>query len=271
MESIFFWTSKLAWLIIAPDNLLLFLLLISWILLWCGASRLAKRLIGFVTIALTVVAFFHVGEWLLYPLEVRFPTNPNLPQRIDGIIVLGGAENSVLSSLWNQEELDDGSERDIVFLELARRYPNAQLVFTGGSGSMIHQDYKAADVAKKLFKKLGLDISRVTFGRNSRNTFENVVLSKGLVKPDPGQKCILITTAWHMPRSVGIFCKAGWPVIPYPVDHCTMPGKLLRVDLNLSGHLRDLAIGVKEWVGLTAYYLSGKTRALIPDQCDQSL
>jgi uncharacterized SAM-binding protein YcdF (DUF218 family) len=269
MESLFFWASKLAWLIIAPDNLFLFLLIISWILLRRGAHRWAKWLLGFVVIVLMVVTLLPVGEWLLYPLEMRFPANPKLPEKIDGIIVLSGAENAFLSSLWNQEELGDSAERYMAFLELARQYPNAKLVFTGGSGSMIHQDYKAADVAQRLFDKLGLDLSRVTFERNSRNTFENAVFSKELVRPEPGQKWILITTASHMPRSVGIFCKAGWPVIPYPVDHWSMPGKLLRIDVSLSGHLRSLEIGVKEWVGLIAYYLSGKTTALFPDQCVQ--
>jgi uncharacterized SAM-binding protein YcdF (DUF218 family) len=267
VESIFFWTSKLVWAVITPDSLLLFLLLISWFLLWRGAYGSAKALLGFVIIVFMVVALFPVGEWLLYPLEVRFPSNPKLPERIDGIIVLSGAENAVLSSLWHQEELDESAERDIVFLELARQYPNAKLVFTGGSGSMIYQDYKAADVARKLFDKLGLDLSRVTFERNSRNTYENVVLSKELIGPKPGEKWILITSARHMPRAVGIFCKVGWSVIPYPVDHRIMPGKLFRIDVNLSGHLQDLTIGVKEWVGLVAYYLSGKTTALIPDRC----
>jgi uncharacterized SAM-binding protein YcdF (DUF218 family) len=230
---------------------------------------LAQWLLGFVVIVLMVVALFPVGEWLLYPLETRFPTNPNLPKKIDGIIVLSGAENAYLSSLWNQEELGDSAERDMAFLELARQYPNAKLVFTGGSGSMIYQDYKDADVAKGLFDRLGLDLSRVTFERNSRNTFENVVFSKELVRPDRGQKWILITSAFHMPRSVGIFCKVGWPVIPYPVDHRAMPGKLLRIDLSLSGHLGSLEIGEKEWVGLIAYYLSGRTTVLFPDQCVQ--
>ncbi len=254
---------------IGPENLFLFLLLITWILLWRGAYRPAKLLLGFVIIVLMVVALFPIGEWLLYPLETRFPVNPALPEKIDGIIVLSGSEDAILSSLWNQVELGDGAERDIAFLELARRYPSAKLVFTGGSGSLMHQEYKAADVAHRLFDKLGLDLSRVTFERNSRNTFENAVLSKELVRPNPGQKWILITSAWHMPRSVGIFCKAGWPVIPYPVDHWTMPGKLLRIEVELSGHLRGLAAGVKEWVGLIAYYFSGKTTALFPDQCGQ--
>jgi len=216
------------------------------------------------------VALFPVGEWLLYPLEIRFSANPKLPDRIDGIIVLSGSENAVLSNLWHQVELLDSAEHEIAFLELARRYPHAKLVFTGGSGSMTHQDAKAADVAETLSYKLGFDPSRVTFERNSRNTFENAVLSKELVRPDPGQTWILVTTAWHMPRSVGIFCKAGWPVIPYPVDHWTKPGKLLRIDLNLSGHLRDLVIGVREWVGLLAYHVSGKTAVLFPHYCDQS-
>jgi uncharacterized SAM-binding protein YcdF (DUF218 family) len=269
MESTFFWISKLAWVMIAPDTLLLFLLLISWLLLWRRAYILAKWLLGFVTIFLMVVALFPIGEWLLCPLETRFPTNPKLPEQIDGIIVLSGTENAVLSSLWNQAELGDSAERDMAFLALARQYPNAKLVFTGGSGSMMHQDHKAADVAKKLFDDLGLDLSRVTFERNSRDTFENAVFSKELVRPDPGQKWILITTAWHMPRAVGIFCKAGWPVIPYPVDHWTMPGKLLRIDFSLSDHLRGLATGLKEWLGLIAYYLSGKTTTLFPNQCVQ--
>jgi uncharacterized SAM-binding protein YcdF (DUF218 family) len=267
MESIFFLISKLAWSIISPDNLLFILLVISWFLFRREAYRSAKRLLGFVMIVLTVAAILPVGEWLLYPLETRFPANPGLPERIDGIIVLSGAEDPVLSFLWNQVELGDSAERDTAFFELAKRYPDAQLVFTGGSGSLMHQDYKAADVARRLFGEMGLDLSRVRFERNSRNTFENVMLSKKLVGPRPGQKWILITSARHMPRAIGVFCRADWPVIPYPVDHWTTPGKLLRIEFNLCGHLRSLATGVKEWTGLTAYYLTGKTTALFPDRC----
>lgn len=268
MESLFFWTSKLAWLMIAPDNLVVILLVVAWILLRRGAYRPAAWLLGTVTTALIVVALLPVGEWLLYPLESRFAANPKLPDRIDGVIVLSGTEDAVRSSLWQQVELHDSAEREMAFLELARRYPKARLVFTGGSGSMLYQDNKAADVARKLFDNLGLDLSRVTFERNSRNTYENAVMSRELVRPDPAQTWVLITTAWHMPRSVGIFRNIGWPVIPYPVDHWTRPGKLLRVDMNLSGNLRSLVTGVREWVGLLAYYLSGKTAVLFPGRGD---
>lgn len=271
MESIFFLISKIAWSIVAPDSLLLILIVISWFLLRRGTYKAAKMLLGFVTIVLTAVAIFPVGDWLLYPLEMRFPTNPKLPEKVDGIIVLSGSEDAVLSSLWNQVELGDSAERDTAFLELAKQYPDAELVFSGGSGSLTYQEYKAADVARRLFGEMGLDLGRVTFERKSRNTFENAIMSKKLVKPRPGQKWILITSAWHMPRAVGVFCKAGWPVIPYPVDHVTMPGKLLRLEFSLCGHFRNLAYGAKEWTGLTAYYLTGKTTALFPDGCTRPL
>lgn len=267
MDSVFFWLSKLAWLIIAPDSLLVILALVTWALLWYGMNRMAKRILGLAAIAMLIVALFPVGEWVLYPLEKRFSANPVLPQKIDGIIVLSGAEDANLSAIWNQVELGDGAERLLAFLALARRYPEAKLVFAGGSGSMVNQAHKGADVAKRLFEQQGLDVSRITFERESRNTFENAVLSKALVKPAPGENWILITSAFHMPRSVGIFCRAGWPVIPYPVDHRAWPGNLLRIDLGLAGHLGEMAMGVKEWVGLAAYYATGKTAALLPAGC----
>ncbi|MDD5242362.1 MAG: YdcF family protein [Sulfuricella sp.] len=267
MDSVFFWLSKLAWLIIAPDSLLLVLVLVTWALLWRGKNRMAKRMLGLVAIVMLIVAFFPVGEWILYPLEKQFSANPALPQRIDGIIVLSGAEDANLSTAWNQVELGDGAERLLAFQALARQYPGAKLVFTGGSGSMVNQTHKEADVAERLLKQQGLNASRVIFERESRNTFENVMLSKARVKPAVGENWILITSAFHMPRSAGIFCHAEWPVIPYPVDHRTWPGRLLRIDLNLSSHLGGMVTGIREWVGLAAYYATGKTAALLPPGC----
>lgn len=268
MNSLFFWLSKLAWLVIAPDSLLLILVLVTWILLWRGKNRMAKRLLGVVAVAILIVALFPAGEWMLYPLEKRFPANPVLPQKIDGIIVLSGAEDAELSAAWNQVELSDGAERLLTFQALARQHPEARLVFTGGSSSMVNQARKGADVAQRLSEQMGLDVSRIVFEREARNTFENAVLSKALVKPAAGQNWILVTSAFHMPRSAGIFCQAGWPVIPYPVDHHTWPGNLLRVDLNLVGHLGGMTTAIREWIGLAAYYATGKTSALLPQGCE---
>ena len=268
MESGFFTISKLAWFLIAPDHLLLLLLIICWILLLANAIRKAKILFSFIMLSLLTIACFPVGGWLLSPLETRFITNPQLPDKVDGLIVLSGPEDATLSNYWKQNELGNGAERGLTFLSLSRVHPNAKLVFTGGSGSLLNQEHKAADVAKKLYAELGFDVDKIIFEREARNTHENAIFSKNLVKPLQGENWLLITTAWHMPRSVGIFCKAGWPVIPYPVDHTTLPRQELEFHLDFASNMTELKTAVKEWVGLFAYYLTGKTTALLPESCN---
>ena len=267
MDTLFFFVSKIIWIIISPDSLLLILIIFSLVLLYLDKHKQAKILLSIVSGLLILISFFPIGEWLLYPLESRFQTNPVLPDKIAGIIVLSGSENTVLSPQWQQVELGDATERDLMFLALARKYPEAKLLFTGGSGSLLEQKDKAADIAKKLFKQLNFDVTRIVFEKESRNTYENAIYSKKIVQPFKNENWILITTGWHMPRSVGIFCKAEWPVIPYPVDHQTNKDNLFRISFNLSNNLRMLKIAIKEWLGLFAYYLSGKTTSFLPKQC----
>jgi len=269
MDTLFFWLSKLAWLLISPDSLLLILILLSFALLMLRKERSARKLLGVVCVALLAIAMLPIHSVLLHPLDSRFATNPELPPRLDGIIVLGGAEDPYHSSLWNQVELGAGAERFTAFLELARRHPEAQLVFTGGTGSLTKQAYKGADVAKELFQQQGLELNRVVFERQSRNTYENALFTKRLIHPEPNEQWLLITTAWHMPRSVGVFCKQQWPVIPYPVDHATSPSNEISLSWALAEHLESLKIGTREWLGLLAYYVTGKTTALLPSKCDR--
>ena len=268
MDTLFFYISKIIWLLVSPDSLLLILTIISLILLYIGKIQFAKRTLTVTSLLFIIIALFPVGEWLLYPLESRFNTNPHLPKKVDGIIVLSGSESPELSHIWNQVELGTAAERSLTFLNLAHQYPTAKLIFTGGTGSLTKQQYKAADVAEKLFKQQNFDINRIIFERKSRNTYENAIYSKKIAKPLKNENWLLITTSWHMPRSVGIFCKADWLVIPYPVDHQTNKNNLFRVDFDLSNNLNTLKTGIKEWLGLFAYYLSGKTTSLFPKQCN---
>lgn len=267
MDTLFFYISKLTWLLVSPDSLLLVLIILSLVLLNVGKTKLAKFILSTASGFLIIIAFFPVGEWLLYPLESRFQTEPSLPDKVDGIIVLSGAENAELSHTWNQVELNAAVERDLTFIILGKQYPNAKHIFTGGSGSLTKQEYKGADVAKQLFEKLSFDTTKIIFERKSRNTYENIIYSKDLVKPKKNENWVLITTGWHMPRSVGIFCKAEWPVIPYPVDHQSNKENLFRIDFDLANNLHELKTAIKEWLGLFAYYISGKTTSFLPKQC----
>jgi len=267
MDSLFFIFSKIIWFILSPDSFLLILILVSLFLILKEKYRAAKISLSIVSIAIVLISFFPIGEWLLFPLENRFQTNPTLPVNIDGIIVLSGAEDTKRSDLWQQPELGAAAERNLAFMQLIKQHPSAKHVFTGGTGSLLDQNSKGADVAKMLYEQQGLDSANIIFERESRNTYENVSYSKKLIQPNKSENWILITTSWHMPRSVGIFCQQQWPVIPYPVDHQTMKGELLRIDFNLASNLSLLKTGIKEWIGLFAYYLSGKTTALLPHQC----
>ncbi|MEE9326146.1 MAG: YdcF family protein [Cocleimonas sp.] len=258
MDSIFFWISKLAWLLIAPDSLLIVLLLIGTWLLWKQKIKWAKRIFTTVSVTVLLIGLFPVGEWLLYPLESKFKVNPDL-SNVDGIVVLSGAISPSRSFIWKQTILSNSAERIVTSVVLSKKYPNAKLVFSGGSGSMIDKLHKHADAAKAFYKEQGLDTSKIIFESESRNTYENIILTKKLVNPKENEHWVVITTGWHMPRSIGIFCKAEWKVTPYPVDFRSKPENLFRIDWAFSDHLSNLTTAVKEWIGYVSYSLTGKS------------
>ena len=267
MESFFFYFTKIAWGILAPDALLLILLALGFLLLFTRHQKLAKYLIGLPLASALVTACLPIDEWLLLPLESAFPANPNLPAHVDGIIVLGGAINTLPASEWKQPELNGAAERMTATLALARQYPDATVLFTGGSGYLQYQTLREADYARQFFTEQGLPENRVFFENTSRNTFENAVYSKELIKPESGETWILITSATHMPRSIGVFCQQEWSLIPYPVDHNTSPSRKWRVEFQFLDNLAALKKALYEYGGLMVYSISGKTSQLFPKGC----
>jgi uncharacterized SAM-binding protein YcdF (DUF218 family) len=267
METLFFTLSKTLWPLVQPDALLLYLLLGILLLMLRGRHKTALRLTGITTILLLAMAVLPVGQWMFYKLESRFAVNPPLPRQIDGIIVLGGTIDALSSVEWQQVELTSSVDRLVAFAALARRYPRAQLVMSGGSGDILSPDYREADIAAGFFDTIGLDTGRVLLERDSRNTWENVLYSRAQVAPETGQNWIVVTSAFHMPRTVGIFCRQQWDVIPWPVDHYTSRAQLQRLHFNLLGNLQVLRDAAHEWAGLLAYRITGKTSALFPAGC----
>jgi uncharacterized SAM-binding protein YcdF (DUF218 family) len=148
-------------------------------------------------------------------------------------------------------------------LTLARRYPDAAIIVSGGNASLLPRDRpsEAADM-RDLLVGQGVDPSRIRLEERSRNTVENAMFSREIAQPSFGQVWLLVTSATHMPRAVGCFRHIGWPVVPYPVDYRTeakpRPGFLL------SEHLALVDVVVKEWAGLVAYRILGYTNRLLP-------
>lgn len=267
MDDLFFYTAKLVWLVISPDSLFVILLVIGWLWLLMGKKRKALVLLGVLTFGSVLVSVWPVGDWMLYPLESRFQHNPPLPEKVDGIIVLGGSVLPAHSQEWQQLETNDYHERLSAFIALAKHYPEARLIFSGGNAHLSGDEPSEAEMVRDYFIESGIDEARLTLESESRNTAENVALSKQRLQPRREETWVLITTAYHMPRSVGIFCRQHWPVIPYPVDHKTVPSKRSSIRFDPLGHLNQLVIATHEWLGLVAYYGMAKTDQLFPAGC----
>ncbi len=264
MDTLFFWVSKLIWLIVSPDMLFVFVFVVGWLLLCTGKVRCAMVVYTFLVLFIGAVTVLPMGRWLLAPLENRFSVHPELPEKVDGIIMLGGAENAYKSSLWGQPEIRENGERYLGFVQLINHYPDARRFFSGGSANLTRPDAKDAWVARQVLEMLGQDVSKIVFEESSRNTYENAKFTKALADPKPGQNWILVTSASHMPRAVGVFEKLDWQVIPYPVDYYTYKGETLGLTFNFAANLHGLSLACREWLGLAAYYVTGKTSALIP-------
>jgi len=261
MDNTFWVISKVFWGIVAPETSLLILLILGTVLLWTRRNKAGGLIITSSVVIIAMVSIFPFSTWIFHPLENRFPIPSKLPDEVDGIIVLAGAENISVTAARGQPSLHGGGERLTTFVWLARLYPNAILLFSGGSGSLIDQKYKSDDTARKLFDQIGLEAERVQYESDSRNTAESASKSYQLVQPKLGQNWILITSAFHMPRSVGLFRKVGWQVIPYPVDFNTTNSSSINFDLMEVGRFSQ---GLREWVGLVAYRMKGQMTELFP-------
>lgn len=257
--------SKLYWLLLSPANLLFFVLLAGTVLLFTRRRRTGRWLIVLVTSVYLLAGILPAGTMLTAVLENRFPANPPLPDKVAGIVTLGGTVMQVISRDRGQPSLTDGSERLIEFIHLARKYPDAKLVFSGGSGSLTHPQLKETVVVKAVLKELGFDDSRVMYESRSRNTYENALYTRKLAKPKPGETWVLITSAMHMPRAMGCFREVGWKnLIAYPVDYSTTGRGGFELHFGPFGGLDRLETALHEWIGLTVYWILGRTNVYFP-------
>ncbi len=256
--------SKLLWLAVNPGNLLLILLSAGVFMLFLRRKAAwGRRLVALAALLLVLLSILPLGQWLFVSLENRFPT-PSYPERVDGIVVLGGFVDTVMSHKSGRIEVGGSVERLFALIELAKRYPDARLVFSGGSGSVLHPEAREAPLVENLLKELGFPTERVVFEDRSRNTVENALFSKELAKPQAGESWLLVTSAAHMPRAVGCFRRQNWPVLAWPVDHVSDGTMALDLDFNLAGRAGLLGAAIHEWLGLVSYYLMDRTDSLFP-------
>src|SRR5689334_15763188 len=247
-----------------PTNFFIELGCVGIILLFTRFASLGRKLVVSAIVLLAICGFSPLGNLLLFPLEQRFPPW-DAKAAPDGIVVLGGSIDADNSVAHHSPIIGGSADRIVAAAVLARRYPNAKILFTGGSANLISNDAREADYAAEIFESLGIAKSRLIMERASRNTYENALYSKQLVAPKPGERWLLVTSAFHMPRSVGLFRKVGFAVEPYPVDWKVGAREDLLLFTNMAGGgLGRTETAMREWIGLLAYRLSGRIDDLLP-------
>lgn len=260
--------SKVGWFLLAPSTLLSCLALLGAGLALRrgrGASAGARLAAGAATL-LMLIGIGPLGAWILLPLEERFPAYRDDGRPIAGAIVLGGSISPDISFSRGQLALNDAAERVVVMADLARRHPAMRIVFTGGSGAAIFREPAEADAIARFGSTLGLPPDRILFENRPRTTSENARDTHTLVQPKPGERWLLVTSAWHMPRSIGVFRQAGFEVVAHPVDYLTAgPQDLWRPQASVASGLGRFDLAMREWVGLLAYRLTGRSEALFPE------
>lgn len=157
-------------------------------------------------------------------LEARVPQGYLPPEKqLDGIIVLGGSSARVEAAL-----------------RLAARHPEASIILSGPGEDEVALATRS------------LATGRFAVDRRAKNTYENGLFSKDLVQPRAGECWVVVTSALHMPRAIGVFERVGFPVVPWPVADSPRDAKSLAAPVW------------HEVIGLLAYWAWQRTGKLYP-------
>jgi uncharacterized SAM-binding protein YcdF (DUF218 family) len=266
----FFILSKILGFFANPSNLVILCGLVGVGLLATRWARAGRRLMAASLVTLAVMGFSPLGNALLIPLEQRFPPWDPARGAPDGIVVLGGGIKPDVSAARDDVVLSEAGARITGGVALARRYPQARIIYSGGSGALIYREGSEAALAVQIFESLGIPHSRIMAEEQSRNTVENAVFSMLIAMPQPGERWLLVTSGYHMPRAFGTFRRAGFAVEAYPVDWRTRGlVDALRPFPGLTEGLERTDIAVREWVGLFMYWATGRSSSLFPGPGDQ--
>lgn len=262
----FFYLSKILWFFLQPSSAMLILLLAGTCLLWTRWIAMGRRIVLLAVFLLLVTGLSPLGHALILPLEDRF-SRPGLPIKggVEGVVVLGGAQNMTITARRKAIAINEAAERLVEASILARRYPEARILFSGGSDAILGDRESEASGAKSILVSLGVSPERLLLEDESRNTYQNAVFSMQLAQSFGNGNWLLVTSASHMPRAMGSFRKAGFKVMPWPVDYRTRGREdAFRFFSKPSQGWRRVDLALREWIGLLVYRVTGRTDSLFP-------
>jgi uncharacterized SAM-binding protein YcdF (DUF218 family) len=256
--------TRVFWLVAQPLSLTMVFLLLAFLLGFRARRGWSRAFLVLASLMLFATTFTTFGYALITPLEDRFQ-RPAEPARIDGIVVLGGAMDGEVNSVRNGFELNRSGDRYVEALRLALAHPEARILVAAGPAALALDQEREAYAAQRMFTAFGVAPGRIILDDNSRNTEENAQFAKELAGDMTGQTWVLVTSAFHMPRSVGLFRMAAFPVIPWPADYLASGAEGWRVKPDQPPeNVAVASIALREWVGLMGYKIAGKIADWFP-------
>lgn len=249
---------------VQPLSVAVLLLVLGLALSWLRRRWVSRSFIGLSLLILILCCFTTLGYVVITPLENRFVRPPE-PARVDGIVVLGGAMDGDVYAVRGGWELTRSGDRYVEALRLALKHREAKIVVAAGPAALVPELEPEALAAERFFADFGISGERVILDQRSRNTEENAVFAKELAGAGAGETWLLVTSAFHMPRSVGLFRRAGFSVVPWPADYMASGSE--GIGLQLDNPVESVTVtttALREWTGLLGYYLVGKIDEVLP-------
>jgi uncharacterized SAM-binding protein YcdF (DUF218 family) len=259
MDEAFFIASKTLGQLARVETWLVLGLAVALLAVWRGRRKTGMVFIAATLALILALTIYPWANPMVQALESAYPADPPLGE-VDGIIILGGAEDLGAYARWGRLEINEAGERLIAGVELAKRYPTAKLIYTGGTAGLLANPDSGAPsrMVDAFWVEMGIPERQVVLESKSRTTSENAAFTKEIVQPQPGQHFVLVTSAWHMPRAMDAFERAGWTgLTAWPVDFRSVP-RTFRAGWRLDEHLVEADLALKEYLGRIAYYLAGK-------------
>lgn len=255
-----FYLSKIVWLVAQPLSLVFLAILLALLLSLAGWRKSGFLFSSLAALLLFVTLYTTTGNVLLQRLENKAVRPQPDPASVSCIIMLGGAiENDVMDARGGIE-FNAAADRYTQTVRLALKYPQASLIISGGDGSFSGRYEGEAEATERFFTDFRIKADRLIKENTSRNTFENSANTRELLERHGLTDCLLVTSAFHMPRATALFAKMGIGVIPYPVDYRTTGRTEIGFDFTQpSLNAQNMATAVREWLAIVAYRLSGRT------------
>ncbi len=260
----FLFLSKLLPLFIYPLGLTCILLLVSLFLSF-RRSRLTYLPILLSLILLTTAGNPRVANYLLQSLEWQYLPPPEMPTA-DAIVVLGGATKSVASPRV-LPDLNQHGDRLIYAAKLYQEGKAPLIILSGGRIEWFGAENSEAQDMAEILQLMGIPPEAIIEEGNSVNTYENAINTQIILKENKINSILLVTSAFHMPRSLLIFQRLGINPIPAPTDFFVSEQEVAAVNYSTeskilsflpeANSLAHTTLVIKEYLGTLIYRLRG--------------